>query len=344
MRARVVALLAVSLAACSTSGDQGGDVIVPGQTPGAAAGAGGAARSQAPTTTGTSSSGVQGSGSNPAPAQAQGEAGTGSGATTGDAGSAIPAASSDLPCDLETLLHDRCQACHTRPPAGGAPMALLTYADLIAPAKSDASQRVADRALARMERGEMPPAANPPLSDAEIAVLRDWIAAGAERGTCATATPVPDGGVPDDAAVVMSPYDTPTMCSSGAWNGGEEESPRMHPGGECITCHSRSEGPDFSIGGTVYPSAHEPIDCDGIDGDQLEIDVVITDAEGGETRLHVNEAGNFYASKNIKFPIHAKVVSAGRERAMSAAQMTGNCNHCHTATGANGAPGRIMAP
>jgi hypothetical protein len=119
----------------------------------------------------------------------------------------------------------------------------------------------------------------------------------------------------------------------------------MHPGGECITCHASHNGPSFVIAGTVYPTAHEPIDCNGFDGSNHKVDVVITDAAGQVVTVSVNSVGNFHSTQSIAMPFHAKVVSStGAERQMIAAQMTGNCNGCHTETGANGAPGRIMAP
>lgn len=149
-----------------------------------------------------------------------------------------------------------------------------------------------------------------------------------------------------DAAsgTASSPYDTPSMCSSDAhWTKGNQESPQMHPGGACITCHSKGEGPKFSLAGTVFPTAHEPIDCNGVEGAN-DVHVVVTDAAGTVLTLSVNAAGNFYSTKPIVYPFHAKVVTAGQERAMGIAQMTGDCNSCHTENGANGAPGRIMLP
>jgi len=73
--------------------------------------------------------------------------------------------------------------------------------------------------------------------------------------------------------------------------------------------------------------------------------VVITDADSKTFTLDVNSAGNFYSrDSTIKFPIHAKVVANGKERAMTDSQTTGDCNTCHTVNGAKKAPGRIMAP
>jgi hypothetical protein len=120
------------------------------------------------------------------------------------------------------------------------------------------------------------------------------------------------------------------------WTGGNSESPLMNPGKACAGCHS-----GFVIGGTVYPTAHEPDLCMGTNGNAT---VVITDANGLSVTLPVNGSGNFYGSPVLAFPIRAKVVANGKERAMQTAQMSGNCNGCHTQTGAEMAPGRIVMP
>jgi hypothetical protein len=43
-------------------------------------------------------------------------------------------------------------------------------------------------------------------------------------------------------------------------------------------------------------------------------------------------------------PFRAKVVADGRERVMLMPQTNGDCNACHTESGKNGAPGRIVLP
>ena len=100
------------------------------------------------------------------------------------------------------------------------------------------------------------------------------------------------------------------------------------------------------IGGTVYPTAHEPNDCDGVNGSTDGATVVITDSTGATFTLNVNSAGNFYESRSttIVMPFQAKVVQGGKERAMATPQSTGDCNACHTEAGTNNAPGRIMLP
>lgn len=94
--------------------------------------------------------------------------------------------------------------------------------------------------------------------------------------------------------------------------------------------------------GVVAP--HTPDDCWGASGGA--IDVVITDASGGVHTPAVNTAGNFtlQVRGGIPTPYTAKVVANGKTRAMSTPQTNGDCNECHTQTGAQSAPGRIMAP
>jgi hypothetical protein len=125
--------------------------------------------------------------------------------------------------------------------------------------------------------------------------------------------------------------------------GGNDESEEMNPGKACIQCHAGNDGPDFSIAGTIYPTAHEPDLCDGADG-QNGATVVITGADGQVQELRPNSAGNFFSKRQVKRPYQAKVVYMGREQVMPDPQTTGDCNSCHTQTGANGAPGRITLP
>ena len=60
--------------------------------------------------------------------------------------------------------------------------------------------------------------------------------------------------------------------------------------------------------------------------------------------LPVNNVGNFSSRANIVAPFHVKVTNGAKVRAMAGALTAGDCNSCHTATGVNGAPGRVMAP
>jgi hypothetical protein len=238
-----------------------------------------------------------------------------------------PAQHGELPCDVQAFLVSRCQGCHANQPINGAPMSLVTYADLTA--KNPVGVMVAERGLIRIKAtaARMPPPPGAPATPAEIAAFGDWIAAGVPSGRCA---PVDD------------PFDDPVVCTSGTtWTRGDHESPLMHPGRACIACHASSdEGPRFQIGGTVYPTGHEPSDCNGATAAAVEV----TDATGRVTTLPVNAAGNFFTSSQIAFPIHVAVVANGKRRSMNGTPPTGDCNGCHTQAGANMAPGRIALP
>lgn len=238
---------------------------------------------------------------------------------------------SGLPCDVDAVLGTYCRSCHGSIPVGGAPMSLMTYDDLMAPAKTNPAVRVADLSLQRMQdaASPMPPSGTMPAA-ADIQTFAAWVSSGMPTGNCAT------GPDPLNAA--------PTCTSGQTWNGGNDGSSRMHPGVACISCHASSggEAPRFAIAGTVFPTGHEPNDCyaANVGGAQ----VIITDANGATLTLDANSVGNFYSSHSVALPYSAKVVYMGKTRAMSATQTTGDCNSCHTQSGANGAPGRITLP
>jgi cytochrome c553 len=137
---------------------------------------------------------------------------------------------------------------------------------------------------------------------------------------------------------------SPAVCSTNSeWTQGDHESPLMHPGGTCIECHtSGGEGPKFTLAGTVMGATDDDTDCNGVESATVEI----TGADGKVTTLTTNAAGNFYIESQtaLSTPYTAKIIQGGKERAMTAAQTVGDCNTCHTAEGANGAPGRILLP
>jgi hypothetical protein len=127
------------------------------------------------------------------------------------------------------------------------------------------------------------------------------------------------------------------VCTSNKmWTSGNGTD--MRPGNDCASCHS------FTIAGTVYPTVHEPNNCNGTAANGIK--VVITGADGSTMTLTPSAtSGNFYTSSAIKTPFSAKVTNtAGGSHAMVATQTKGNCNSCHSQAGANGAPGRITAP
>ena len=111
-----------------------------------------------------------------------------------------------LPCDVEKVLAAGCQSCHAASPIYGAPMPLVTRADLLAPAKTDPSKKVYELVGARIhdDAKPMPQAPNPRLSTADTATLDAWIAAGAPESTVDCNAPPPP---PVDGSIV------PTSCT-----------------------------------------------------------------------------------------------------------------------------------
>jgi hypothetical protein len=98
----------------------------------------------------------------------------------------------------------------------------------------------------------------------------------------------------------------------------------------------------LTIGGTVYATAHDPNDCNGVNVSGAT--VVITDANKNVLTIAVDSVGNFLSSASVATPYTASVVYNGNSLSMLTPQTSGDCNSCHTPTGANGAPGRVMLP
>jgi len=250
-----------------------------------------------------------------------------------DAGPRGDGGAAGLPCDVAAVLA-RCVSCHGTTPSVGSPMSLLTYEDLVAPAPTMPSVSVIALSVTRMQDtvAPMPPGTTPTASAADIATLQAWINAGTPRGTCSGPT---------------DPYNTPVMCSSGTmWTRGNHGSQSMRPGMACISCHTQTgqqfEIP-FTIAGTVYPSAHEPDNCNGSSGSS-GVTVEIVGADGRSQTITPNGVGNFFSESSVALPLTAVVHYQGRTRAMTTAVPSGDCNTCHTESGTTNAPGRIMLP
>jgi hypothetical protein len=135
-------------------------------------------------------------------------------------------------------------------------------------------------------------------------------------------------------------------CLSGTqWVGGNEESPLMNPGQDCLACHSQmGVEEEFVLAGTVFGASNEPDNCFGEPG----VTVQITDSTSKVFELTSNASGNFALNSEelgaITPPYSAKLLFEGRERIMLTMQTQTSCNSCHTQSGLNGAPGRILAP
>jgi hypothetical protein len=101
-----------------------------------------------------------------------------------------------LPCDVDNILRSKCQACHGAVPKFGAPMPLVTYADLHKPASSNPSLKVYQVLNTRVhsETSPMPPRGQTPLAESEKARLNEWVNQGAPAGdrTCTDLVPPGD--------------------------------------------------------------------------------------------------------------------------------------------------------
>lgn len=134
-------------------------------------------------------------------------------------------------------------------------------------------------------------------------------------------------------------YVSTDKCSTGAaWTGGEGE--RMDPGRACIECHSKGGGPRFTFAGTVMGKLTEEDNCIGPTGAQ----VILVGADGKAVSITTNDVGNFRTNLPLALPYRAKIVANGKTKEMTTPQTSGDCNACHTKTGANAAPGRLTMP
>ncbi|WP_168210835.1 hypothetical protein [Persicimonas caeni] len=134
-------------------------------------------------------------------------------------------------------------------------------------------------------------------------------------------------------------------CSSGlVWEGGSQGSALMHPGGDCMGCHSSNDdAPSFAIAGTVYLDEQADDDCAGVEG----AIVVVEDDEGQVLELPTNRAGNFFARDadvDLSMPLQVKVRYEGNEKVMQEPLYSGNCYNCHSGQDAVRAPARVLAP
>lgn len=256
-----------------------------------------------------------------------------------------------LPCDLSVLLKTSCGECHGMKRKPDSPVRIATYDDLVAKSEADPKKTIAQLSLARMKSTKQPMPPDGKLGTDEIAILEKWIADGMPKGTCVTSS---DGNKTDagttttkkDAGTqtVDPPPPPQSVCTSGVTASADAFGQSMRPGNACINCHTDQSGPSFTVAGTVFPTSHEPDDCNGTDGPTDGVKVLIIDANGAMRALPVNAAGNFMSSTALPTPYRAIVVRGNSIREMKSTQTDGDCNGCHTEWGGNGTPGRVMEP
>jgi hypothetical protein len=285
----------------------------------------------------------------------------------GTASSGGGSGSGDLPCAASVVLEGDCQACHGAVLAGGAPMHLVTLADLTATSAVDSSASVGQRCVIRMRASTagMPPAPQAPVAEAQIDAFATWVTAGMPAGTCSsTATGGGSGGGGasgggngdggsgggDDAGVApdagVGPF--PTTCTSNSfWSQGNHGSSDMNPGLACKTCHlTNSFFNDDQFMGTVFPSEHEKDLCNAQPPSGTVVQIVDSTGAVALTLTVSGTSGNFHSAflTSVSMPYTARVVANGATASMTTPQTSGDCNSCHTEQGTNGAPGRIALP
>jgi len=141
------------------------------------------------------------------------------------------------------------------------------------------------------------------------------------------------GGYPDDPATACN--EANEGCGPNDCNG---EGSQMLPGSDCLACHtagSSGEGGDFSYGGTAF------VDIDGT-APLVGATVRIIGNDGTSFETTTNDAGNFYGTQALSFPILAEIDVDGQTKAMVTPVSTGACSTCHMCGGTSG--GKLYAP
>jgi hypothetical protein len=98
-----------------------------------------------------------------------------------------------------------------------------------------------------------------------------------------------------------------------------EEGPMMEPGSNCMECHDGGEGRKWTVAGTWSGQGRQ---------------VVIVDAAGKTFTLHTNQAGNFWSSEPISYPLRVSVDGSAMPSAVTSGG--GSCNTCHGFGGGGG--------
>jgi hypothetical protein len=186
-----------------------------------------------------------------------------------------------------------------------------------------------------------------PLACDSNAHLPGWTSDGGGNGTGGNGTGGGGGGgggiTVTDGGIVIPDGGMPTNCTIGA-SGAIAVIPTetMAPGTACGTCHL-AIGKPLYISGTVYPTYHEPDLCLGV----TDVTIELVDANNATHSLPVDSSGNFLDNDLFALwpaPWTVAVVKGTARRPMVGTVTNGDCNSCHTAPGANSAPGRILTP
>ncbi|MEM6994428.1 MAG: hypothetical protein AAF721_28190, partial [Myxococcota bacterium] len=233
-----------------------------------------------------------------------------------------------LPCDVDEILQLYCRSCHGA--AMLAPSPLGSRADLLADSLSQTGVSVGGVAASRLNHPDqpMPPPPGAPVPGAEQEIFAAWVAAGMPTGSCGEDDPLPD------------PFDVDPTCTSDVWwtQRLDEGSPHMNPGRPCVGCHedptafgieADEETPATPVGGTLFPTAHEPDDCYGVDGTVEDVYIELSHDDGDVLTIPVNAAGNFLLEpgdvEGFEPPYRVRVVRGELQRVMVDLAPHGDC-------------------
>ena len=121
-----------------------------------------------------------------------------------------------LPCDVDAILRNRCQTCHSSPAQYGASAPLVTWDDLQKPGPgANANKKVWELVKERIhdDARPMPPSPQPHLDAKELAVLDAWIDSGAKATDAKCLSDKTNTGVkplsckPDTVLKAPKPYE-----------------------------------------------------------------------------------------------------------------------------------------
>lgn len=274
--------------------------------------------------------------------------------------------SNGIPCDVESVLENRCLGCHGATDPKGPP--LLKFEDFSAKSNRDPAKTRGQLAAELMKSKEMPKAPGV-ATDTEIATVDAWVTGGMAKSTESCTTAAADAGtIPSVDGGTVDAGTTASACLSGKTTSGESGKGEMHPGRACLDCHQKNGGPPFLFAGTVFDELHQPDECFG---SNAPVKVTIVGKRGpgiggggggGRSNVYVttvNAAGNFFVTQDdldaadvkLNPPFSITLTQPGKPaRRMNTRIPSGDCNGCHTVDGTAGLqglgkpPGRIVAP
>ena len=238
---------------------------------------------------------------------------------------ACPAVGGPLPCEIDNIVKARCHTCHGARPIGGAPMSLMTAGDFQQDYTVKSTQQLMGQTmkLAQLVRirlnGEMGTMRMPQgnqLPPADLALMNQWLNAGAPAGgPCGSAPPPQNtGSTPGTAGVVGAGGWTPLPPQggggAGGWTplpGGSTGSGGWTPqggggtGNEPVGVGGSGNEPGTGGGPPTYGSIVRPDSPDVCAGDPKQFEPLV--ARPGETCYEFRVHGQNGTTDTSKFSV-----------------------------------------